>query len=38
MSASIGIREMYQSANRSLDYGIAGYQVEKKYIDPIKQL
>ncbi len=38
MSSSFDTRSMYNQINRSADYGIAGYHVEKVYADPLEQI
>ena len=38
MLTSFDTRSMYNTMNRSVDYGIQGYYVEKVYADPLKQI
>ncbi len=38
MSSSFDTRSMYNQINRSADYGIGGYHIEKVYVDPLEQI
>jgi hypothetical protein len=38
MSSNLPISDMYKQINRSADSGIAGYELKKKYVDPLKEI